>query len=188
MEKRKLGQTDIEVTVIILVGWNCSKQFWSGVDNEDSIKTIHTALDNGINMIDTAEGYGESENVIGKALKGYREKMLIASKSDAKPERIRQAVEKSLRKLNTAYIDLYYVHYPNPRIPVGETLKVYGNLRQEGKIRAIGISNFSLQQMKEGLQAVHYDACQPPYNIFWRQIETEGIVDFSTNIWGYAPK
>lgn len=195
METRKLGYTDLELTTIGLGTWALGGgdyQFgWGPQDDVASIATIHRALDAGINWIDTAAvyGLGRSEEVIGKALKGRRDGVIIATKCgrdwsdpenigrNAKPERIRQEVEDSLRRLQTDVIDLYQIHWPDPDVPLEESWQTMADLITEGKVRAIGVSNFSVAQMQT-CQSVHPVASlQPPYNLINRGIE-DAILPF----------
>jgi aryl-alcohol dehydrogenase-like predicted oxidoreductase len=160
---------------------------WGGTDEKDSIAVIRRALDSGVNLIDTAPvyGFGASEEIVGKALAdGYRHKAVIATKvalewhdgtvfRNSSPERIRQEVEDSLRRLRTDYIDLYQVHWPDPLVPVEETAAVLDDLRKEGKVRALGVSNFSPAQMDAFRRVAPLSATQPPYNLFERDIDRD---------------
>lgn len=177
MEYRQFGQTGEQVSALILGAWQFGKSNWTNVEDDESIATMQEAIDSGINMIDTAAAYGDgySEEVVGRAVAGRREKVFLASKCDGSPAIIREMIDKALKRLQTDYIDLYQIHYPLPKYPVSEALAAMEELRQAGKIRWIGVSNFSLEQMREGVQAAKIDTCQPPYNIFWRQFEDDLI-------------
>jgi aryl-alcohol dehydrogenase-like predicted oxidoreductase len=160
---------------------------WGGTDEKDSIAVIRRALDSGVNLIDTAPayGFGASEEIIGKALAdGYRHKAIIATKvalewhdgtvfRNSSPERIRQEVEDTLTRLRTDYIDLYQVHWPDPLVPIEETAAVLDDLRKEGKVRALGVSNFSPAQMDAFRRVAPLSATQPPYNLFERDIDRD---------------
>lgn len=152
-------------------------------------KAIHTALDNGINLIDTSPAYGNghAEETVGKALKDYdRSDVVIASKTglektkdktvrNSSPDFILKNLEGSLKRLGTDYIDIYQIHWPDPVHPMHETAEIMDRLREEGKIRVIGVSNFSAKQMEAFSENVDINTCQSPYNIFERKIE-EGVI------------
>jgi aryl-alcohol dehydrogenase-like predicted oxidoreductase len=181
----KLGNTGIDVSVISLGCWPfAGDNFWGPQKDEDSIETVSAALDNGINFMDTAESYGKgrSEEVLGKALKGRRDKAVIATKinsdwtndSHMSREGVFFAAEQSLKRLQSDYIDLYYIHWPHDDRPLEETLDAMFELKKQGKIRAVGICNFGLQNLKrlasykeKGFAVVH----QLPYSLLWRAIE-----------------
>ncbi|MGM3387451.1 aldo/keto reductase [Stutzerimonas stutzeri] len=174
------------VSRIGLGTWAIGGWMWGGADDERSVTTIRTALERGINLIDTAPvyGFGHSEEVVGKALEGVRDQAVIATKvaldwneggprRNSTPARIRQEIEDSLRRLRTDRIDLYQVHWPDPLVPIEETAAELEKLRQEGKILAIGVSNFSIEQMNAFRSAAPLASVQPPYNLFERAIETD---------------
>ncbi|MCJ0974165.1 aldo/keto reductase [Pseudomonas sp. PS1] len=174
------------VSRIGLGTWAIGGWMWGGADDERSVTTIRTALERGINLIDTAPvyGFGHSEEVVGKALEGVRDQAVIATKvaldwneggprRNSTPARIRQEIEDSLRRLRTDRIDLYQVHWPDPLVPIEETAAELEKLRQEGKILAIGVSNFSIEQMDAFRSAAPLASVQPPYNLFERAIETD---------------
>jgi aryl-alcohol dehydrogenase-like predicted oxidoreductase len=160
---------------------------WGGSDEAESIRTIHAALDRGITLIDTAPvyGFGRSEEVVGKALAGrLRSGVVIATKvgldwhgeqpfRNATRRRIVAEVEVSLRRLRTDVIDIYQVHWPDPETPMVETAEAMGTLLQQGKIRAIGVSNFSPEQMNAFSVVAPIHTLQPPYNLFERASEDE---------------
>ena len=166
--------------------WAIGGWMWGGADDERSVTTIRTALERGINLIDTAPvyGFGHSEEVVGKALDGVRDQAVIATKvaldwsdggprRNSTPARIRQEIEDSLRRLRTDRIDLYQVHWPDPLVPIEETAAELEKLRQEGKILAIGVSNYSTDQMDAFRKAAPLASVQPPYNLFERAIEAD---------------
>jgi aryl-alcohol dehydrogenase-like predicted oxidoreductase len=161
---------------------------WGGSNENDAISAIHSALDRGINLIDTAPvyGFGRSEEIVGKALAvgGRRKRAYIATKvgldwkdqkafRNASKARIVEEAENSLRRLQTDVIDLYQVHWPDPHTPIAEIAEAMGELHRAGKIRAIGVSNFSPAQMKEFRKVAPLHAAQPPYNLFERAIEED---------------
>lgn len=180
MKFLKMGKSDIEVSAIGLGTWPFSgDSFWGNQEDKDSINTVLTAIDNGINFIDTAEGYGRSEEVVGKALKGIRNKTVLATKaiwSSLKKDNLVNAFENSLKRLGTDYIDLYYIHWPNVEAPIEDSIEILENLKKQGKIRSIGISNFGLKYLNQ-LQEIGkidlIDVNQLPYSLFWRAIEFE---------------
>ncbi len=134
------------------------------------IDTVHAALDCGVTFIDTAEAYRTSEAVLGKALVGKREKVFLATKlsGDHSPEHMNRAIENSLRALRTDYVDLYQLHGPKPEYPIEQTMGGLLRLKEQGKIRYIGVSNFSAEQHAEALQYGHVDSSQPMYNMLIR--------------------
>ncbi|MHB0856474.1 MAG: aldo/keto reductase [Anaerolineae bacterium] len=179
---RKLGRTDVDVSIIALGCWALGgDEVWGPQDERESIATIHTALDLGVNLFDTAEGYGggASEVVVGKALVGRRERAVIATKvsqNHAAPAQVLRACEDSLRRLQTDYIDLYQLHWPSRDVPLAETVGALQTLQQQGKVRAIGVCNFGVQDMAELLALTQPAANQLPYSLLWRAIEF-GIQD-----------
>jgi aryl-alcohol dehydrogenase-like predicted oxidoreductase len=168
--------------------WAIGGWMWGGTDERESIRTIHAALDLGINLIDTAPvyGFGRSEEIVGKALAqdGLRQRAVIATKvgldwkdgqpfRNGRPQRIVKEVEDSLRRLRTDVIDLYQVHWPDQMVPVGDTAEAMARLYRAGKIRAIGVSNFSPAEMDIFRSAAPLHTAQPPYNLFERTIEAD---------------
>ena len=157
MQYRKLGQTDLEVSVVALGCWAIIGGFnWGPQDKAESLDTIEAALDSGVNFFDTAEGYGDgaSEQLLAEGLGSRRPDVIIASKVSADnlpPDKLRAACERSLRHLNTDYIDLYQVHWPSRTEPFAETMRTLEALRDEGKIRVIGVSNFGKEDLPEML-------------------------------------
>jgi aryl-alcohol dehydrogenase-like predicted oxidoreductase len=188
MERIVLGASGIETSRIGLGTWAIGGWMWGGSDEAESIATIRRAVERGITLIDTAPvyGFGRSEEIVGKALaeSGLRGEAQIATKAglnwangkvfrDARPARIRREVEDSLRRLRTDAIDLYQLHWPDLETPVEETARAFDDLRREGKIRAVGVSNFSPRQMDAFRAVTRLDTVQPPYNLFEREIECD---------------
>lgn len=187
---RKLGRTDISVSTIAFGAWGIGGYpFWESKGDDESIRAIGTALDAGINFFDTAPvyGFGRSEELIGKALKGKRDKAVIATKCGLlwkkedeksihnvlKPASVRQEVENSLRRLNTDRIDLYQIHWPSQTEPPEPALEEMARLKEEGKILAIGVSNFDIDLMKRSVKVTQIDSLQPKYNLLEREAEQE---------------
>ncbi len=179
MEYRKLGDTDIQVSVVAMGCWQIAGDaVWGDQDQSTSIKTVHAALEAGVNFFDTAEAYsdGESEVVLGKALADRRSEAIVASKVDrnnlAGPF-LRKSCEASLQRLGMDYLDLYQIHWPNPKIPLLDTMETMLKLKEEGKIRAIGVSNFGARGLTELMTNWRCESNQLPYNLIWRAIEYE---------------
>jgi aryl-alcohol dehydrogenase-like predicted oxidoreductase len=181
-----IPKTQLKVSRVALGTWAMGGWMWGGTDQRESVATIHAALDQGINLIDTAPvyGFGVSEEIVGAALEGIRSRAVIATKTglewhdgkvyrNATRARIMQEVDDSLRRLRTDYIDIYQVHWPDPLVPVEETAEAMRSLYELGKIRAIGVSNFSVDQMARFRQVAPLHVLQPPYNLFERAIETD---------------
>jgi aryl-alcohol dehydrogenase-like predicted oxidoreductase len=188
MEYVDIPGTSLRVSRIALGTWAIGGWMWGGSDETDAIGTIHAALDCGVNLIDTAPvyGFGHSEEIVGKALAagGRRKRALIATKvgldwkgshpfRNARKDRIVREIEDSLRRLQTDVIDLYQVHWPDPNTPIDEVAEAMGALYRAGKIRAIGVSNFSPEQMDEFRKVAPLHTAQPPYNLFERAIEQD---------------
>jgi len=179
MKYRKLGRTDIEVSVVAMGCWAIAGgHTWGPQDEADSIATVHAALDAGVNFFETAEGYGKgySEEVLGRALKGRRHEAVVATKvsrSNLAPDDLIKACEGSLRRLQTDVIDLYQIHWPSREVPISETFPVLEKLREQGKVRAIGVSNFGVGDLADLLAVGHCQTDQLPYSLLWRAIEHE---------------
>jgi aryl-alcohol dehydrogenase-like predicted oxidoreductase len=180
----EIPATQLKVSRVALGTWAMGGWMWGGTDQRESIATIHTALNQGINLIDTAPvyGFGVSEEIVGAALDGVRTQAVIATKTglewrdgkvyrNASRARIMQEVDDSLRRLRTDYIDIYQVHWPDPLVPVEETAEAMLALYERGKIRAIGVSNFSVDQMERFRRVAPLHVLQSPYNLFERAIE-----------------
>lgn len=188
MEFTEIKGIDIPVSRVGLGTWAIGGSFWGGSDEASAIRTILVALDQGINFVDTAPvyGYGVSEEIVGKAVREYgrRKGIVLATKAgldwtdgtigrNASPERLKQEVEDSLRRLRTDYIDLYQIHWPDSRTPIEASAEVMVRLLDEGKIRAIGVSNFSPKQMEQFRSVAPIHTAQPPYNVFEREMEID---------------
>src|SRR5208282_1002068 len=193
METIEIGTSGINASRIALGTWAIGGWMWGGNDDvNESVQTIRSAIERGITLIDTAPayGFGRSEEIVGKALSGgLRERAVIATKTglewrdgtvwrNATPTRIRKEIEDSLRRLRTDYIDLYQVHWPDPLVPIQDTAETLSDLLHEGKIRAIGVSNYSPAQMAEFRKFAPIHAVQPPYNLFEREAES-GVLPYA---------
>ncbi len=176
MQYRALGKRDdIQVSTIALGCWPfAGGNVWGEQDDAQSVAAVHAALDEGINFIDTAEGYGRSEEVLGRGLKGRRHQAIVATKvSEANlgADDVISACERSLRALQTDYIDLYQIHWPNRGVPLAETAGALDSLLSDGKIRAYGVCNFAEQDLSEMIALSSCVTDQMPYNLAWRGIE-----------------
>ena len=209
METRKLGRDGPELTIIGLGTWAIGgswKYGWGPQDDRESIEAIRRALDLGVNWIDTAAvyGLGRSERVVGEAVRGQRDRVILATKCglvwdeahdvrhDLSPKSIRREVEASLERLQTDCIDLYQFHWPDTdtMAPVEESWGEMAKLKEEGKVRYCGVSNFDLNLL-ERCEAIHHvDSLQPPYNLLRRQVEEE-ILPYcqasGTGVIAYSP-
>lgn len=218
MRFRQLGNTDLKASVIGLGTWAIGGgPWWGQTDDAESIRTIQAALDAGINLIDTAPcyGWGRSEEMVGKAIRGRREQVVLATKCGLwwqdkrgslffsmdghdvmrclRPETIREELELSLRRLGTDHIDLYQTHWQAMEAdptPIADTMACLMQLKDQGKIRAIGVSNVTVAQMEEYRAAGDLATNQPRYSMLDRTIEPE-IRDYcqakSVSILAYSP-
>ena len=197
MQHRTLGRSGIRASIIGLGTWSLSGWMWGGTDEAVAIKTVHSALDAGINLIDTAPAYGVgvAEQLVAKAIVGRRDKVVLATKCGLVwhtregayheeqwgrqiyrflgPQSIRFEVEASLQRLGTDYIDLYQTHWQDPTTPIEDTMEALVRLKQEGKIRAIGISNVSLEQFQRYDARGPIDSLQEEYNMLNRSVEVQ---------------
>ena len=200
MQTRKLGQSDVEITPILFGTWQAGKSGWVGIEDEAVIAAMQAALASGITAFDTAEVYGNghSEQVVGQALADVRDRVVLATKVFAnhlKYQQVIEACDRSLKNLQTDYIDLYQIHWPagsfkSEMVPIAETMEALNALKQQGKIRAIGVSNFSRDQLAEAMQYGRIDSLQPPYNLFWRGVEQDLMpycVEQNISIIAYSP-
>lgn len=196
MKYRKLGQTDIEVSTVCMGCWGLASDFhWGPQDDADSIATVHAALDAGITFFDTAELYGggHSDEVLGRALQGIRQEVVIASKVSSQnlaPADLVRSCESSLRRLQTDYLDLFQIHWPNWEIPLAETWVALEQLQMQGKVRTIGVSNFGVIDLPDLLTIGRPVSNQLPYSLLFRAIEygvQEICVQENISILCYSP-
>ncbi len=215
MIQRELGQSGIQVTALAMGTWAIGGAWWGGTDEADSIAAIRRGLDEGINLIDTAPMYGcgLSEELVGKAIRGRdRSQIVVATKCglnwwagegefffekdgltvyrNLRPEQIRYEVEQSLKRLGTDYIDLYQTHWQDATTPIADTMGELLRLKEEGKIRAIGVSNCTPAQMDEYLAVGRIDSNQPLYSMLQRGIEADLLPycrDHKIAVLAYSP-
>ena len=189
MKYGQLGRTSLTVSRICLGSWQFGGD-WGGFETREAQAAIRHALELGVTFFDTAQayGFGMSEQVLGVALRpelrNRRDKVILATKGglrmeggkllrDASARWLRQGVEQSLRNLGVDYVDLYQLHWPDPRTPFEETAEAMGQFVTEGKVRYVGVSNFDVDQMREFEKTRKIDTLQPPYHLFRRDIEQE---------------
>ena len=188
MKLADIPGTSLKLSPVAIGTWAIGGWMWGGSDEAESIATIRAALEHGINIVDTAPvyGFGRSEEIVGKAIaeSRLRSNVVIATKTglqweggrvarNASRARIVREVEDSLRRLKTDYIDVYQVHWPDPLVTIEETADAMHQLFAQGKIRAIGVSNFSVVQIKRFCRVAPLHVLQPPYNLFERGIEAD---------------
>ena len=191
MQKKRLGASDLEITPLGVGAWamgGAGWQFaWGAQDDDESVDAIHAALDRGINWIDTAAiyGLGHSEVVVGRAIAGRSNRPLVFTKCgivwnekretrrSIEPESIRKEVEQSLQRLKLDVIDLYQIHWPEPDNLVEAAWTMMAKLKEQGKVRHIGVSNFNVQQMQRAQAIAPITSLQPPYSIISPEIEKE---------------
>src|SRR5579864_7324734 len=191
METRLLGNSDLAITPIGIGAWAIGGAGWNGSmgpqNDSDSIPAIHAALDRGLNWIDTAAlyGLGHSEEMVGRAIRGRTPGPYIFTKCERvwdkdrsigaclKAESVRRECEDSLRRLKIDAIDLYQIHWPEPDTDIEEGWTELARLREEGKVRYIGVSNFSVEQMKRAQAIAPITSLQPPYAVVRREIEQD---------------
>lgn len=191
MEFTQVSNLDLNISRITLGTWAIGGWMWGGSDDQLAVDTVLEALEKGVTTVDTAPvyGFGKSEELVGKAIKefGNRDEIQLATKfglewddddniqRNSTRERILKEVDDSLRRLQTQYIDIYQVHWPDLNTDFAETAETLLELLDEGKIRAIGVSNYSPGQMDQFQETAPIHVCQPPYNLFERGIENDTI-------------
>ncbi len=185
MEYRSFGQTGMQVSAIGVGCWEIGGGYGS-IEETQFIQAVHRALDLGINCFDTAEGYGfgASERSLAKALGNRRKEALVVTKfgigykeapnfRDSSRPRVMASIEKSLQNLNTDYVDVYMVHWPDVNTPFEETMRALDDMVQQGKVRAVGISNFRLNQIETSMRTRRVDVAQYCWNLFDRRMQKE---------------
>lgn len=186
MRYKKLGKTGIEVSQMCLGTWGIGGQGWSEYSDEERLKAIQTAVDRGVNFIDTAPAYnsGQAERYVGTALEkmGNRKKVVISTKCGnefvngkyyrcGSRDKILKQCEESLRNLKTDYIDVYLVHFPDPEVEIEETVDAVASLKKQGKILHAGVSNFSQEQIERAEKCCEIEVFQPQYSLVDRKEE-----------------
>jgi aryl-alcohol dehydrogenase-like predicted oxidoreductase len=219
MEKRALGNSSLLVSPVTFGAWAIGGWMWGGADKKDAIKAIHACLDNGISSIDTAPiyGFGQSEKLVGEAIRGKRDRYEILTKAGMRwegtkgeyffttndndgvqreiykysgRESIIAECEESLRRLGTDYIDLYQIHWPDLTTPIEEPMEAFRILMDQGKIRAAGVSNYSVEQMERASGVIKLSSNQVPYSMVRREIEQDVVpwcLENSCGILAYSP-
>lgn len=197
MEYRELGTSEIDVSRIGMGLWAISRdETWGPQDEAQSIETIRAAIDAGVTYFDAAEVYGGgyAEEVFGKAIEGYdRDDLVVSTKvwrANLRPDDLRDALWASLERLGTDYVDVYHVHWPSREIPIEETVETLRELREEGTIRAIAVSNFGPRDLDDLLEIERPATNQLPYSLLWRAIEyeiRERCVENDVGITAYSP-
>jgi len=200
MQYRILGKSELKISSIIMGTWQAGKEMWAGIDDKHTTAAIRTAFECGITTFDTAEAYGKghSERILGQALADVRDRVVLATKVFAnhlKFDQVMAACQGSLQNLKTDWIDLYQIHWPSgsfggQTVPVEETMAAMNKLKEQGKIRAIGVSNFSRAQLEEAVRYGSIDSLQPPYSLLWRRVEKDAMpycIDNDISILAYSP-
>jgi len=177
MKYRRLGQTDMNVSVVCLGCWVFSGDWaWGPQQEHDSIAAVHASLEAGVNFFDTAEAYGNggTEEILAKALGSRRKDAYIASKVSEhhlKPSRLKACCERSLKRLDTDCIDLYQLHFPSKTVPMAESFAALEDLQRQGKVRAVGVSNFGPSFLDSMPAQPRVQSNQVAYSLLWRAIE-----------------
>lgn len=200
MQYRTLGKSALQVSAIIMGTWQAGKDMWTGIDDKQTTAAIRKAFEGGITTFDTAEVYGKghSERILGQALADVRDKVVLATKVFANHMMFDQVIEachRSLKNLRTDWIDLFQIHWPagsfgSRQVPVEDTMAAMNKLKEDGKIRAVGVSNFSRAQLEEAARYGRIDSLQPPYSLFWRKVEKDAMpycIDNDISILAYSP-
>ena len=203
MKTRKLGKQGLEIPMIGLGCMGMSSfastgDIYGKADEKESIATIHRSLELGGNFLDTADLYGpfENERLIARAIKGKRNEFIIASKFgfeiddndqvtwriNGRPDYIRKSIERSLKNLDTDIIDLYYMHRPDPNVPIEETVGAMAELVTAGKVRYLGISEVSAEQIRKAHATFPITAVQNEISLFGREVETNGVYDLTQEL------
>lgn len=179
MEYREIAGTGMRVSVVAMGCWAIvGDSFWGPQEEKNAIAAIEMALDVNVNFFDTAEIYGDgySESLLGKVLADHRSEVIISSKVSPhhlSADEVQKACERSLQRLNTDYIDLYQIHWPNRKVPIAETMEALERLRKQGKVRAVGVSNFGVEELSGAFAAGSCVTDQVAYNLIFRAIEYE---------------
>ena len=188
MQYRNFGNSDLLTSVIGFGGWPMGRGHYGAFDEGEVVRAIHAAIDSGITLFDTAAvyGWGEGERLLGKALDGKRDRVVLVSKGgldwsepgasserNSSREHLTQGLEESLRNLNTDYLDLYLIHWPDESRPFAEPMEAFAGFQRDGKIRHGGVSNFSAEQLSESLETFPIVCDQVGYHLFDFRPESE---------------
>jgi aryl-alcohol dehydrogenase-like predicted oxidoreductase len=204
LETRKFGKTDMEITPIGFGSWAIGGNTWGPQDDEEAVGAIRRAFELGMNWIDTAAvyGFGHSEELVARALKGVSERPYVFTKCSLvwdeegevhnvlEKDSVKRECEESLRRLQTDVIDLYQIHWPNPEEDIEEGWSALAELKEEGKVRHIGVSNFDVEQMERVQKIAPVETLQPPYNLIDRGVEGEILPycgERDIGVIGYSP-
>ncbi|HLT74937.1 MAG TPA: aldo/keto reductase [Ohtaekwangia sp.] len=220
MQKRTLGTSDVKVTPLAFGAWAIGGWMWGGAEESDAVKALHASLDLGMTTIDTAPvyGFGRSEEIVGKALRGIaRDKYQILTKYGlnwespqgefhfdtkdnagnpikiykwASRQRVLKEIDDSLRRLQTDYVDLLQIHWPDSTTPIAETMETVAELIKAGKVRAAGVCNYNTDQVKEARKTLDIVSNQVPYSMINRGIEQDVVpqaIEFGMSILPYSP-
>ncbi|MFP4028804.1 MAG: aldo/keto reductase [Candidatus Brocadiia bacterium] len=190
MEHVRLGDSQLEVSRLCLGTWNMSGgEGWGPEDDQNSIRIIREVLDRGFNFIDSAHGYGKghSEEVLGKALDGRRDDAIVSTKIvQCDPSDVEAQLDAALKRLRSDYVDIYIVHWPRPSVSLEDFMGEMVKMKEKGKAREIGASNFNLEQMKIALEFGAI-SLQPPFNALWRIIDEDVLPFCRKNQIGVTP-
>ncbi len=199
-ETRPLGRTEIRISPIVMGMWQAGKEMWAGIDDQETRRALRAAFDAGVNAFDTAEMYGRghSERMLAAATADIRSQVVYMTKvfsNHLNYDQVIAACHRSLKNLRTDHIDLYQIHWPSGSwggrpVPIEETMRALNDLKSQGKIRAIGVSNFSRAQIEEAARFGRIDTLQPPYSLFWRQAEKDTLPYCTANgmtVLAYSP-
>lgn len=197
---RPLGKSGIRISPIVMGMWQAGKEMWAEIDDQETRRAVRAAFDAGINAFDTAEMYGRghSERMLAAATADIRSSVVYMTKvfsNHLQYNQVIAACHRSLKNLKTDYIDLYQIHWPagswgSRSVPIEETLRALNDLKSQGKIRAVGVSNFSHAQLAEAVRCGPVDSLQPPYSLFWRQVEQDLLPYCAANgvtVLAYSP-
>ena len=178
MRYKVYGKSGLKGSSLAVGSWGLSNAAYSESDNQEAIVGIRTMIDHGVNLVDTAPSYadGHAEELVGRALKdGYREKVFLATKfgipfeynyvNDTSYKNCVRELELSLKRLNVDYVDVFYIHWPDPKTPIEETMTAMNDLKEAGKIRHIGVSNFNIEQIEEARKYGDVEFIQPPFSM-----------------------
>ncbi|WP_018690670.1 aldo/keto reductase [Algicola sagamiensis] len=189
MQTQQLGQSDVRLSKIIFGGWQAGQDCWLNISDDEIVNAVSAAIELGMTSFDTAEEYGDghSEIVLGKALQGKRRDVQILTKvrwDHLEYDQVIAACEGSLKRLQTDYLDLLQIHWPSGSfgsdiVPLDETLRAFEDLKQQGKICAVGVSNFNLSQLQDAVEICPIDSIQNCYSILFRGLNHADLLHFA---------